>query len=253
MADKINSAIIKQLLKNRNGAELAASLSTTQDAELLVEIVKALGKLQDPSTITAISQCLQHEEFFVKQSAVQTLGKINDIQVVPELLQVTQRPNPILQKMAISGLVNIEDKRVRPCLLELVANQSEIVRKAAANALKKLGEDQWQEAVQGDTDDFLRLAQLGAQPPVEVLLKQLSDEAFVVREQAAKTLMVMAENQPLRLKSDWSKICKLIRAEHKSNHDDEQVNKSSDCDYHADTHADTGIGLKFPTELPKDF
>jgi len=66
------------------------------------------------------------------------------------------------------------------------------------------------------------------------------------RLEAAKSLIKIANENPMVLLSDWEKIGNLITEPHQDSHKDVHADNSHDCSVHTDYTNSTGIGLKFP-------
>lgn len=144
----------------------------------------------------------------------------------------------------LQHIANTGDDRFIPLLEPGLADKAISFRKMVADVLARLGKTKWQKEVQGDDDDYERLARKNHPEALKHLVYQLQGGKYD-RFKAAETLIRLASNPHPEavIISELSKIHALITAPHQDTHSDGS-SRSSDC-CHSD-HTDSGIGLKFP-------
>lgn len=161
---------------------------------------RALGKLGSPQAVQALIECLNCEDYYVREAAAQSLAALNDSIAIPALIKLldggleTAQPIPgcphlaqpydaILEALGELGAIEAIDL-IKPFL----THPTELVQYSAARAMYQLtGEVQYGEtlleALKGDRLQLRRaaLADIGAVgflPAAEMVAKTLAENSL---------------------------------------------------------------------------
>ena len=111
------------------------------DPFVRVEVVQALGEIQEKQSLVAVSGCLNDENIYVRAYAAEALGKIGMIDVsltLSKLLPALDDPSPYVRAMMVSALGELQDARVIVSLREMLQDKDKTVRGMAAWALDNI-------------------------------------------------------------------------------------------------------------------
>ena len=173
-----------------------------------VEVVKALGKISDEQSISALTEYLV--KLTDKKSSYYTariLGNIGNIRAVPALEEALYSENSEVRVASAEALVKINKKKFMPILLNaLKEEEEEDSRRAAAYALVQLGDERSVPALIDSLKDkgtYVRtnaanaLGKIGDKRAVPALIEALKDEKPPVRSSAAKALGELGDQRAI--------------------------------------------------------
>ncbi len=100
--------------------------------------LQALGKLQDPQALPALTQALQDKDPSVRRAAALALGELQDPQALPALLHALRDEDAFVREAAARALGKLKDPQALPALLHALQDKNAIVRGAAARAMEEL-------------------------------------------------------------------------------------------------------------------
>ena len=198
-------------LGNLGGKEaknaLIGALKDKKDT-VRVEVVKALGKISDEQSISALTEYLV--KLTDKKSSYYTariLGNIGNIRAVPALEEALYSENSEVRVASAEALVKINKKKFMPILLNaLKEEEEEDSRRAAAYALVQLGDERSVPALIDSLKDkgtYVRtnaanaLGKIGDKRAVPALIEALKDEKPPVRSSAAKALGELGDQRAI--------------------------------------------------------
>jgi HEAT repeat protein len=151
----------------------------------------ALGQIGDPRGVAPLIAALEDTDRIVRRAAASALGQIGDPRGAEPLTVATKDGDRAVRRVAARALGQIGDPRGGEPLVAALKDADMAVRRTAAKALDKLG---WQpEGSETNVAYWIakrwwdRCAEIGA-PAVEPLIAALKDEAWQVREGAARAL-----------------------------------------------------------------
>jgi HEAT repeat protein len=223
-----------------------------------------LGNLGDARAVEALRNVLGDRESRLRKDASEALAKLGetkwtqwlwgdagdwgrlaksaDESVVEILISNLGSKEPATLEVVAQHLGDLGNKRAVEPLIDLLGHITGTVRKSAADALRKLGEPNWQQMVKGDGDDFSRLGMSGDPRAVRCLTAALQHPRLWTRRQAASALIKMAESNPKLIAGIWRDVAEAVNAPH--------TDKNVGTLAGGENHVDDGIGLKFPDEPP---
>jgi HEAT repeat protein len=111
------------------------------DPFVRVEVIQALGEIQEKRSFVAILGCLNDENIYVRAYAADALGKIGTIDVsltLSKLFPALDDPSPYVRAMIVSALGELQDARAINPLREMLQDKDETVRGMAAWALDNI-------------------------------------------------------------------------------------------------------------------
>ncbi len=186
-------------------------LKEDEDNSLIIETIKALGKLP--------KQCVDEEngedveEVLIKllgnkytismyrPHIIKALGKIGTIKAVPSLINALKKGDNLSRKCAAKALGNIGSQKAIPALLKAVSHLDMGVYRASAKALGKLNSSEFKERLLKDInrdDEYVQaraidyLGYYNKQEDIHndivVLIQALSHKSWIVRLATIKTL-----------------------------------------------------------------
>ncbi|MGG6296964.1 HEAT repeat domain-containing protein [Leptolyngbya sp. AN02str] len=161
---------------------------------------RALGKLGDPRAIPGLTQCLECDDFYVREAAAQSLAMLGDRNCIPILIhlladganetqpvpgspELRQPYNAILEALGMLGATE-----AIPSIVPFLNHPVDMLRFAAARAMYELTQnsayaEQLIEALNGEKLPLRRaaLADLGAigyYPAAEAIAKTLAENSL---------------------------------------------------------------------------
>lgn len=173
---------------------------TSQDNELRIVSLQALGKLGRESEIEAVAAALDDEEDDVRLAATQsliTLGQRYPRVTTFVLRNQTSSDSPPVRAAAVDVIGRIGDETARPILSLAVRDDSPLVRRVAFRALERLGgEDRRQVMMIALTDEDVEVRRTAAEAlgtdgdddAVVPLSLALQDDDIWVRAAAVRSL-----------------------------------------------------------------
>jgi HEAT repeat protein len=120
--------------------EAAALLQSAED-EKIIEGVKKLGELADPTGVTPLVDLLKAgQSDKVTQAAIDALGAISSPKAIPILIEYMKHRRAEVRVIAINAIAEIKDKQVSEALKSALKDSDTNVRKTAALALGRYGD-----------------------------------------------------------------------------------------------------------------
>jgi len=114
-------------------------ISESGNRRVVIETLKALGKMKDKSATDGVISMLDHPDKGVRREAVWCLGMIGDENATLHLLEMLDTGELVLE--VISSLGSIGDKRVVPALSRLMDSNDKFVKFNAYQSLRKIGKE----------------------------------------------------------------------------------------------------------------
>ncbi|GAB4150302.1 MAG: hypothetical protein Kow00107_00730 [Planctomycetota bacterium] len=182
------------------------------DPGVQIKALKKLAELRHVQAYDQIVALLSHTNADVRRAATMTLSTFGEKRAILPILELMtdmdksvrtaaqgalenlgayrmffsalSDKHPEVRRAAILNLGKLKDQRALPILKDLLVSEEEI-RSAAATALASLGYGKWDVWIDGNRDDFFRMAKSGDPEATEVLIKALSSPVSEIRKQAA--------------------------------------------------------------------
>jgi HEAT repeat protein len=123
-----------------------------------IRAASALGHLQDPRGVAALSEALSADAPRLRAAAALSLGQLGHPQAIPALLTLLKAGTPNSRAAASWALARLDHAEARAGLREALGDRSPAVRASAAQALADAGDPRWRRLVLGEPEDWARLA-----------------------------------------------------------------------------------------------
>ncbi len=158
--------------------------------------VRSLGSLKARASASALVGMLTAEDNETKSAVVYALGEIGDPETVQALAAAAKNGNPQLRSLVATALGKIDSPRVVDPLVDLLRDTNNTTRHYAARSLGRTKDPRaitpLVEVLRGDDgsgryEASIALGQIG-EPAVGALQVALKDDAYEVREAAARAL-----------------------------------------------------------------
>ena len=159
-----------------------------EDTEVRFRVARLFHKLRNPQAVAPLIKALADRESCVRYAVAEALGNQGDARAVDPLITALVDQDACVRNPAAEALGKIGDAHAVTPLINALVDQDAHVRRNAAAALSNLGQHQWCHWIQGDLEDFSRLATGGDPHAVELLIKALSERAFNVQAAVAKAV-----------------------------------------------------------------
>jgi len=104
-----------------------------------IQIVKALGRIRDPSAIPALFDCLQHADEQLSTQIFSSLAQIGPA-AVPALMEMSKDSSVWLRWHSLRALGELRDLRALPVLVQALADTDQSVAWVAAKGLASFGQ-----------------------------------------------------------------------------------------------------------------
>jgi HEAT repeat protein len=140
-----NTILIPFEFADKENVEDLLQYINDPDPFVRVEVIQALGEIQEQQSLVAIFGCLNDENIYVRAYAADALGKIGMINVSltqSKLLSALDDPSPYVRAMMVSALGELQDARAITPLREMLQDKDETVRGMAAWALGNITNSQ---------------------------------------------------------------------------------------------------------------
>ena len=168
------------------------------DAVVRARAVRAVGRLQDSTTVMALLPLVVDSSLAVRREAVFALGQISHRSGRPALLALASKPGEPLRELAVEALGKLGDTGATQVVTRALDDPAAEVRSAAAVALWRLADSTAVDpllAHLNDADAQVRWRVLWALEkivaPGKIVLRsalQMSDPDVLVRAHAARTI-----------------------------------------------------------------
>ncbi len=135
---------------------------------------KALGTLGNTHAVDPLTKSLGDKYWSVREEAAKALGILGDLHAVDSLTKALNDDVWSVRQVATEALGKLGDFRNVESLTKMLSDQYEDVRKKAVNALSKLGVSKWSNIINGNADDFNRIAASNEPEAFDILIKALS-------------------------------------------------------------------------------
>jgi HEAT repeat protein len=167
------------------------------------DIAEALRKINDPTTVPAISKKLRSGDETKRRRAIHSLSAIGDRAAIPTLVKVLNDESSGLRYCVAEVLGELGDKTAVPALIEALQDEEKSVSWTAAKSLGELGDKTAVpaliEALQDQSEpqnesELVRclaaeaLGKIGDTTSVPSLIHALEDKRKIVRENTAEAL-----------------------------------------------------------------
>jgi HEAT repeat protein len=217
--DPKNLASVKQRAVNALGnighsdavPVLLKVLKEDEDNSLIIETIKALGKLPNECVDEENSEDVEkvlikllsnkYTNSMYRPHIIKALGKIGTIKAVPSLINALKKGDNLSRKCAAKALGNIGSQEAIPALLKALSDIDMDVYRASAMALGKLNSSEFKERLLKDInckDVYVQSRainnlgyynkQTDIHNDVVLLIQTLSHESWIVRLATIKTL-----------------------------------------------------------------
>lgn len=227
-----------------------------------------LGEIGANEAIPMLIKALRADNVKEVCEAACALGKLGASNAVEELKKLLaglgdprwgEYTKLDIRRAVENALASLGSVDTDSLLGRLNSHQDKWERLAAARILAKAGKteaigpilnqissEESHDAREGLEGVLTKLAKVAREKEVEILFEGLAGNSFATRMAAARSLKVVAWNNPKLIMEKWQQIHRMATARHKDEHSDYS---SSDC--HTDTaHVDYGIGMAFPISPP---
>ncbi len=114
-------------------------LKSTELREFKINIVKALGKISENSSVDILIKILKEKDKELRIAAIEALGKIKDPKAIPYLINNVEDKD--VQLVTIWALGAIGDKRASAVLAKLLDGKDKYVRYNAIRSLESIGKN----------------------------------------------------------------------------------------------------------------
>jgi HEAT repeat protein len=182
-------------------------LSRERDKFAQRALIGCLGRIGDPSSVSALIGYLRSSYFIVRQAAVSALARFGpsvaelllpvlsyNMSDIEQLLRdARDTEHPELQMRALKALAGLEDHRAVPCLKQVVEEGAPEVQEAASQALYQVGCAAW-----GRCCALKVLAEVADASAVAQILPSLRDDSDNVRFEAVRTLGKLGGGQAIQ-------------------------------------------------------
>jgi len=154
--------------------EIICELLMAKSVEGRAWAARELGKKKDKSAMAALEVALRFGYGRDAEDALKALLDIDPQHGKQVMFRCLKHSWLDCRIVCVNMLGDLgDDKAVEP-LIRLLANRSELLRVSAAKALKKLGDERWQEVVKGDNMDIARLGKHGDPRACDALVMALA-------------------------------------------------------------------------------
>jgi HEAT repeat protein len=153
-------------------------------AEVKVAALSALVSLGDKRALMPALALTSDRNATVRNAAVTASKALNAFEFFRDGLSDKDAG---VRKAALENLGKLGDERAIPLLKDFLTDEP-AWRDAAATALGKLGHSKWDVWVNGDRDDFFRLAKSGDKEATQILVKAAASPSAEIRKAAAEAL-----------------------------------------------------------------
>lgn len=182
------------------GVPVLIDALSDDDWRIRLEVVEALGDINDPAAVPALTSALADPEARVRWRAAEALGKMGDSTSVPALVEALRSGSEDLRITASWALGRLGHAGAVPSLVALLSSRDWRVRWSAAEALWQIGDAALPallDALRHDSEYVRRaviriLSEIG-EAAFPGLLKSLSDADWDVRWAAAEALQEMGD------------------------------------------------------------
>lgn len=196
---------------------LLLQLVNDRDAELRSYALNILEKVNISGLTELLIPKLKDPDWQLRSFAVNNLSKRKDPRNFVLFCEALQDKSGMVRKAAIDALKNSGNPDAVQYLHPLLVDSSSECREAAVSALSLLGEKQWGQWVQGDQQDFIRLASSGESLAWELLGHALENDEVITAlaeagdKRAVKPLINKLSDSYSGLRKDAARLLGKIR------------------------------------------
>jgi HEAT repeat protein len=199
-------------------------LSRERDKFAQRALLKCLGRIGDPKSVSALISYLRSSYFIVRQAAVSALARFgphvvelllpalsyNTSDIEPLLKDAQDNVHPELQMRALKAIAGLEDHRAVAVLKRLVEDGLPDVQEAASQALFQIGCAAW-----GRCCALKVLAEVADPSAASRVLSSLQDDSDNVRFEAVRTLGKLGGDEAIKslIRTVRKDRAEFIRAE----------------------------------------
>ena len=143
---------------------------------------KRLGRSDDPRAVDVLLSVLgQGPDSGLRSKIVDALGRLGGDRALEKLTELLGGDDEEARQNVIEAFGQMGDKRAIDTLVPVLTTPQGELRRGAARALKRLGESELAAKVNGDSEDFLRLAETGdrrLREGLQTFLESLDDDSL---------------------------------------------------------------------------
>jgi len=206
-----SSTDIRTLQRQHNVEGLVDIVNKSDDKELRLKAIEALGYSRDPRVISALSKALDSDSWVEREAAVKSLSYLNDYLSIKPIVKALDDDNRFVQRSADKAIMHIaetlgkkQDPRVLRQLILVIRETQSPARDSCINAfhtavkeLSRMQEPTFMQlliAASGDDNKNVRqeglraLGQFSDPKIVPPLIAALSDSSTDVRDTAIQSL-----------------------------------------------------------------
>lgn len=173
--DSTETQLVAQTLGIVGGSEafafLRKLLKKTNDDQTRKVVLQAILSTGDPNITEAFLSLLKTKKPALHIMAADVLGNFKEPRAAAPLGKLLTSPNRDVRKSAAEALGKIGDPKVAADILTLLSDPDPACRKTAADTLALLGDGKWTQWINGDKDDFNRLAGSGEPMAFDIISK----------------------------------------------------------------------------------
>lgn len=135
---------VDQLLAKKNIRGLLKALGYQKTQQVRAAAARALGELQNQSSVEPLIAALKDSEIDVQIAAIQALGMLKDQRATQALIALLRSQNAIIQEQAVRALGELGDQRAVEPLIDILEFKRDqiyqhfVVQHTAIQALGKL-------------------------------------------------------------------------------------------------------------------
>lgn len=121
--------------------EKPKNMENSEIKDFRLECLDALAKIKDPSTIEAIADAMQYQDFEFDKKALTTMKKIGGPYAIPQIGKKLQDTNQATRKFAAQLLGEMKNPGATEFLVDSIIDPNPGVQKAVFEALRKIGDN----------------------------------------------------------------------------------------------------------------
>lgn len=127
--------VLGQIGGTETARPLATRLETEPDPRVRARIVRALGRIGEPTASGVLVDCLHGEALPIRREAADALGRLGGNAALTGLLDVVDDESETIRRTAASALGRFGNEKPVDALVSLLHDESDLVRRAAVFSL----------------------------------------------------------------------------------------------------------------------
>lgn len=204
---------------------LIQSLEEDPIGKVRAKAAWALGKIDSPESVDALTNALYDEEWGVRKSAASSLGTLKADNAIPYLYELLDDENELVRHEVLLALGKMGENQAMTILLDCVNDEDPDINLRSLAAFEEIGEtalDPLKKALKdGDWRRRLRaveaLEKIGGETAQKALIGVIQgfftkDDNFLVRAKAAEVLGIIGNEKALKpLKKAFDDNHEIVR------------------------------------------